>query len=52
MYLKRARGQGIKSVQIANGVAAVLTDRVFSRQPKMRNLADNLSKMSDKICCG
>ena len=30
-------------------VAAVLTDRAFSRQPKnVRNLADNLSKMSDK----
>ena len=28
-------------------VATILADRAFSRQPKMRNLTDNLSKMSN-----
>ena len=29
--------------------ATVLADKAFSRQPKMRNLANNLSKVGDKI---
>ena len=33
---------------MGQGVAVVLADRAFSRQPKMRNLTDNLSKMRKK----